>query len=317
MNFLVSEILLLQPEIFRNVDLDKLKSQFDQIEMVKIQSGQTILSPSITNQHIYILQKGELVICLQERMNHPIARIQPGDCVGEISIIDDRRPSAYVKATQDSRLIAIHRDVLTKMFELEPLLAVNLLKMFAGKFRQNNNALVDSMQLQQEFQDKAERDALTGLYNRGWMDEVFPQQMDLSERIGQKVTMVMVDVDHFKKINDENGHLVGDRALKHLAFVIKEHLRETDLLVRYGGEEMIVLMPGVILSGAYVVAERVRELVKARPLILENGQQLVMTISLGMTERRAGEKLDSLIERCDRALYEAKANGRNQTKVIS
>lgn len=316
MEFEVSEAFLRQAEIFRNVDLDKLKSQFDQINMVQIQSGQTILSPSNTNQHIYILHQGELIICLQEKSNYAIATIHPGDCVGEISIIDDRPPSAYVKATRDSRLMTIHRDVLTKMFGLEPLLAVNLMKLFADKFRQNNTVLVNSMELQQEYRTKAERDALTGLYNRTWMNEVFPRQMDLSERIGQKITLVIVDVDHFKKVNDEYGHLIGDMALRHLAFVIQKNLRESDLLVRYGGEELIVLMPGTILSSAHVVAERVRALVMDSPLILENGQKLEMTVSMGMTEWRVGEKLDSMIERSDQALYEAKKNGRNQIQII-
>lgn len=313
----VSESFLQQSEIFRNVDLNKIRSQFDQIKMVQAQSGQTILSPSSTNHFIYILVKGELIICLQERISQAIATIHPGDCVGEVSIIDDRTPSAYVKASRNSELITIHRDVLTEMFELQPQLAVNLLKLLAERFRQNNDVLVNSIELQQEYRDKAERDALTGLHNRTWMDEVFPRQMELSERIGQKVTMVMIDVDHFKNVNDEHGHLVGDMALGHLASVIQENLRETDLLVRYGGEELLVLMPGTIISRAHVVAERVRALVMATPLTLKNGKQLEITISLGMTEWREGESLDSLIERADQGLYQAKNNGRNQIQILT
>ncbi len=166
------------------------------------------------------------------------------------------------------------------MFERQPVLAVNLLKLLAERFRQNTDVLVDSIELQQEYRDKSERDVLTGLHNRSWMNEVFPLQLGLSERIGQKVTMIMIDVDHFKKINDNYGHLIGDKALIHLTAVIWENLRETDLPVRFGGEEILVLMPGTVTNRTFTVAERIRTLIEATPLLLDNSKSLNMTISI-------------------------------------
>ncbi len=301
--------------IFKKVDLKQLESHLNQVRKIIIPGGETLLSPLESNQEIFILVEGELAITLQKADSHAIARILPGDCVGELSIIDDRPPSAYVKTSGNCTLLTIHRDVLTLMFEQEPDLAVNLLKLLTDRFRKNNNVLINSIQLQREYRDKAERDELTGLHNRAWMSDIFPKQLELSERIGQTVTLLMIDADYFKKVNDTFGHRAGDETLKHLCKIISENLRETDLLVRYGGEELVVLMPGTIVHQAHIVAERVRSIVELQPVTLENGKNITVTISIGMAEWREGENMGDLIDRADRALYVAKDNGRNQIGI--
>lgn len=317
MNVIENMEIISTAEIFKEVDFEQLESELGEIRKLDLDTGETLLSPSTMNQEIFVLLAGELIICLQENIDHAIARIKPGDCVGEISLIDDRPPSAYVKTASRSSLLAIHRTLLTKMFERQPVLAVNLLKLLADRFRQNTDVLVDSIELQQEYKNKSERDALTGLHNRRWMNEVFPRQLELSERIGQKVTMIMIDVDRFKNINDNYGHLVGDKALIHLTAIIRENLRETDLPVRFGGEEILILMPGIIASRASAVAERIRTLVEATPLLLDDGKSLNMTISIGLAEWNEGEEIESLIGRVDKALYQAKDNGRNQVGILN
>ena len=302
--------------IFQNIELKQLESQLDQIRKLTLPGGETLLSPSSMNEEIFILLKGELMICLQDNDHHAIARILPGDCVGELSIIDDRAPSAYVKTSGQCTLLAIHRDVLTTMFEQQPDLAVNLLKLLTERFRQNNTILSNSFKLQREYRNKAERDAPTGLHNRAWMNDVFPKQLELSERIGQKVTLMMIDADYFKKVNDNHGHVAGDETLKHLCKVISENLRETDLLVRFGGEELVVLMPGTIVTQAHVVAERVRSLVESQPVILDNGKNVDVTISIGLAEWSEEESVENLIEKADRALYSAKESGRNKVGIF-
>lgn len=316
MNAIKNMAEIFSAEIFRQVDFEQLESELGEIRKFELGAGETLLSPLSMNQEIFVLLTGELIICLQGNVEHTIARIQPGDCVGEISLIDDRPPSAYVKTASQSSLLAIHRTLLTKMFERQPVLAVNLLKLLADRFRQNTDVLVGSIELQQEYRDKSERDALTGLHNRSWMNEVFPRQMQLSERIGQKVTMMMIDVDNFKNINDSYGHLVGDKALIHLTSVVRKNLRETDLPVRFGGEEIVVLMPGTLAGRANAVAERVRTLVEVTPLFLATGESLSMTISIGLTEWKEGEDVEALIGRADRALYLSKDNGRNQVSIV-
>jgi len=94
----------------------------------------------------------------------------------------------------------------------------------------------------------------------------------------------MIDADHFKKVNDEHGHAVGDQALNHLTRIIQDNLRQTDLLARYGGEELVVLMPGTLLAHAHLVAERVRALVECTVLTLDDEKHLPITVSIGLAE---------------------------------
>ena len=304
-------------EVFKQVDTEALHEFLPHITKLQLQADQTLLSPETKNLHIYALLQGELLVCLQPNGQRSITNIIPGDCVGEISIIDDHPPSAYVITTKACEVLSIHRDIITKMFETQPHLAVNLLKLLGERFRQNNNFLVSNMELQEEYRKRAERDDLTKLHNRSWMMEVFPHQLELSQRIGQKVALMMIDADHFKQVNDAHGHHIGDQALQHLTKIIAKVLRETDLLVRYGGEELVILMPGTSETKALLVAERLRGLVESSPLRLEKGAQIKMSISLGLSLWREGETLNNLIERADRAMYTAKQGGRNRVHAIN
>lgn len=125
----------------------------------------------------------------------------------------------------------------------------------------------------------------------------------------------MIDADHFKKVNDEHGHAVGDQALNHLTRIIQDNLRQTDLLARYGGEELVVLMPGTLLAHAHLVAERARALVESTVLTLDDEKHLPITVSIGLAEWLPGESLELLLERADQQMYRAKQQGRN--RVVS
>ncbi|WP_088177772.1 GGDEF domain-containing protein [Methylobacillus glycogenes] len=121
----------------------------------------------------------------------------------------------------------------------------------------------------------------------------------------------MMDIDHFKQINDSMGHATGDQALAHLASVIKESLRATDVIARYGGEEFIILLPGTAEKDAISVITRAqREL--TRNFFMHDNNRVLITFSAGVAERRSGEAADAVIGRTDRALYRAKNSGRNR-----
>jgi diguanylate cyclase (GGDEF)-like protein len=306
---------LAQIEVFRNIDLAPLEADLGDVLKLNLPASHLLLSPHEKNENIYALLEGGLSVTLEPN-GQVINRINPGACVGEISIIDDKPPSAWVHTATHCTLLAIHRKVLTSMFEKQPKLAVNLLKLLGERFRHSNQALTESLQLQQEYRRKAERDALTGLHNRVWMDEVFPRQLELSERVGQHICMMMIDADHFKQINDLHGHGAGDDALRHLASLIDNNLRDTDLVVRYGGEEFIALLPGTDASHALQLAENIRHKVADNPLRLSGNTELKLSVSIGVSPWRAGEHLHKLIDRSDKALYQSKGNGRNRVSLI-
>ena len=303
-------------EIFKNVDLSQLQDHLSEIRQLEITRGDILLSISRSNEEIHFLVEGELKICLDRNGSNEIALVLPGDCVGEISIIDDRPPSAYVKATTDSKVISINRSVLVEMYQKQTELAANLLKLIANRFRQNTAVLTRSVELQREYQDKSERDGLTGIYNRSWMNEVFPKQIELSRHLDQKISMLLIDADHFKNVNDEFGHRAGDATLVELANSISCCLQESDLLVRYGGEEFVVLMPGASLSQARVISENIRRKVTQTPVTLDDQIKIEISVSIGIAEANTKDTVDDLLERTDKGLYQAKQNGRNQIAVV-
>lgn len=154
-------------------------------------------------------------------------------------------------------------------------------------------------------------DHLTGTLNRRGMDEALLREFQRADRFGMPLSIAMMDIDHFKQINDTLGHTTGDHALAHLATVIKESLRTTDVIARYGGEEFIILLPGTVEKDAISVIIRAqREL--TRNIFLHNDSHILITFSAGVAERETGESVDSLIGRTDRALYVAKNSGRNR-----
>ncbi|MFP8966567.1 diguanylate cyclase [Pokkaliibacter sp. CJK22405] len=166
--------------------------------------------------------------------------------------------------------------------------------------------------LQQQLKELAARDPLTGLHNRRSMEEQASREQSWSRRHGQNLCVMIADIDHFKLINDNHGHSVGDIVLREFAIICQQYLRESDILCRWGGEEFVMLLTQTDLSQAAIVAERLRLAVSAME-IKAGRERLQLTISLGLSDWQAeDENFTDALERADGALYAAKRNGRNQ-----
>ncbi|WP_207885838.1 GGDEF domain-containing protein [Pseudomonas sp. 30_B] len=161
---------------------------------------------------------------------------------------------------------------------------------------------------------KAMTDALTGLPNRAALIERLEQEVARWERSGGDLLLAIMDVDHFKRINDDFGHLAGDKVLKIIATELSKRLRKTDFIARFGGEEFVVLLPATPLEGGQRLLDLLRGAVEACPFHFK-GERLVITCSAGLTAFRAGERGDVAFERADQALYRAKRGGRNRLEV--
>ena len=161
----------------------------------------------------------------------------------------------------------------------------------------------------QELSFLVRRDPLTGVGNRRALDEKLEELMALNNRTNQYVSLIILDVDHFKIVNDTYGHLVGDHVLFKLTDIIKSRIRATDSLYRYGGEEFVVVLVGARLREAKEIAEEFRLGIESNKLI---DDKQVVTISLGVAEFIKGESGSSCLDRCDQALYQAKESGRNK-----
>lgn len=158
-------------------------------------------------------------------------------------------------------------------------------------------------------------DGLTGTFLRRYFLERFGQEISRAQESKMNLAFIMVDLDHFKQCNDNFGHLVGDVALEEVADILKQNIREIDLVARFGGEEFCVLLPETQKSGAFSVAERIRKAVESRT-IKAYDESIKITISMGISSFPEDSKnLDGLIESADKALYEAKKHGRNRICV--
>lgn len=301
-----------QSRLFADVDLALIPEELAETRLVKLAPGQLMLDPLRANHDIFVILAGQLLVSADPGGSTTLARLKSGDCVGEISIVDDQLPSAYVLASVETDLLAIGQDTLWKMLSKAHTMALNLLQVLADRFRQNNKTLLDSLEMQRRYRNLSETDALTGLHNRVWCNEVFPRQLDLSERIGQPISLAMVDIDHFKLINDRYSHQVGDAVLQQLGRVFHQNLRSTDLAARFGGEEFIILMAATPLPKAVLSSERLRKKVEESEVELADGRKLKYTVSIGVAEWRPGLRLDELIGFADMALYRAKSLGRNR-----
>lgn len=161
---------------------------------------------------------------------------------------------------------------------------------------------------------KAMTDALTGLPNRAALSERLELEMARWQRYGGDLLLAVLDVDHFKRINDDFGHLAGDKVLKIIASELARRLRKTDFIARFGGEEFVVLLPSTPLDGGRQLLEVLRAAVEACPFHFK-GERLAITCSAGLTAFRRGERSEAVFERADQALYRAKRGGRNRLEV--
>jgi diguanylate cyclase (GGDEF)-like protein len=168
-----------------------------------------------------------------------------------------------------------------------------------------------------QMQQLAALDALTGVYNRRFGDRRIREEFGRAVRVQAPLSLLMLDIDHFKTVNDAYGHMVGDKVLVAVAQTVMGAIREGDVLVRYGGEEFLCVLPGASRHDVGLVADRIRVLV-SDAVVRNSGQELRVTVSVGTASYPNGSVADAeqLIKLADEAMYEAKATGRNRVVSI-
>jgi len=166
----------------------------------------------------------------------------------------------------------------------------------------------------EEQRQKALTDPLTGLPNRAAWDERQELEVARWQRYGGELLMAVLDIDFFKRINDNYGHLAGDKVLKIIATELAKRLRKTDFIARFGGEEFVLLIPGTPLEGAQQLLETLRTAIESCPFHFK-GERVTITLSAGVSAFAAGERAEQVFERADQALYRAKRSGRNRIEV--
>ncbi|MCQ4277659.1 GGDEF domain-containing protein [Pseudomonas stutzeri] len=296
---------LKEARLLDRVDEPCLRLLQEVFESCTAAPGEVLLSPHEHNHYLYLVLGGELAVHLDSLEGSPVRLIGPGECAGEISFMDDLPPSAYVLALEDTVLLRVHRRSM-QLLTRSPQLMQNLAELLCQRVRLSDRLIINSEQ-------NANIDKLTGSFNRRWLEHIYGRESARCALGGQPLSLLMLDVDRFKEYNDRHGHLAGDHALCLVVNTLGKLLRPADSLVRYGGEEFVVLLPEMTFGDAQNTAERLRRsLAEINSFHSPIGLLPGVTISIGVAPMRLNDDLDSLINVADRALYRAKEQGRNR-----
>ena len=309
--FAASSYRLCDLQLFRGVDENQLRPLLAGCSICRLPRDQRL--EDTFRARLFIVLSGALA---ETATDGTVSKILPGESVGEQSVLDETTNLADIRAMADSDLLVIDGDLVWQLIDGLNGVARNLLRMLSFRIRAASATSRKRQKLGEFYRQLSMNDGLTGLYNRAWLNDMLPKMIGKARRDGLPLSLVMIDLDHFKRFNDSHGHLAGDDALRGAAGVIAKALRPSDFAVRYGGEEMLVILPDTSEKLASMVAERLCQ--RLRQVVVFKDMRLPLphlTGSLGVA--RLVETMDEtgLIAAADAALYRAKEAGRNQVHM--
>ena len=298
-------------------DVAALDPLLSHCRRIAVEPGAVILKNDSANAVAYILLSGRLEVTLDPGQTAAIAEIKPGELVGEVSALVGKTTSAWVEAAEASELVELERETLLAMARTSHHFSYALLHSVCNRLYSSNRAAHRSEQESQQNLRRSMTDPLTGLKNRAWLENALPALLQALQSDDSGLHLFMIDLDHFKVINDTWGHIAGDQVLREVAKALVRTLRPADHVVRMGGEEMIALTNNVTTAAAAMaVAERLRQAIERLRIQRDDSEVAIqLTTSIGWSRFHPGESLETVLERADQAVYRAKTGGRNRVEA--
>ncbi|MBN1128175.1 MAG: GGDEF domain-containing protein [Chitinispirillaceae bacterium] len=298
-----------------NVNHEEVWGLIKDLPTRRLKKGEVLIRKDQANTTLYLVLSGRLTVNLDSPHGNPVAFIESGQAVGELSVIDHRPTSADVVAETPSRTLSIDEETFWRLIAVSHQFSKNMFLLLTQRLRTSNFTITENIRLRELLEHDANVDSLTGLRNRRWLDDNVQRFVERHQRSDRPLSLVMFDVDHFKKFNDTYGHAAGDSVLTAVGHAMNTQLRPSDFGVRYGGEEFTVICLETDLAGGFVAAERLRQKISLMPLLSIEGTTLpCVTVSLGVGQLNKNENAARFIKRVDDALYRAKNRGRNCTE---
>lgn len=298
--------------LFRDVDPESVSGHLEACSLRRLPPGLVLLDPAAPNSDLYLLLEGRLEVHVDAPVQPLLDVIEVGECAGELSVIEGGRPSARVLTCTESTCLVIPHDILWAMIGASHALACNLLRLLARRVRFGSQVIARSRNQLAEAERSSLVDALTDLHNRRWLEQHFPREMRRCSTAGIPLSLLILDMDHFKAVNDRCGHLVGDQLLRSAAAAIKSRLRANEMAARYGGDELLVLLPGASIAEARSIAERLVQAVAQVSIPSLRAAAIQVSVTIGVAQMIVGEELGTLLERADRDLYQRKVGSQRR-----
>lgn len=307
--------------LFENVTDPAVPALLAQCTVLRFHSGQPVPVPHGGDACVYVVLRGALGNTIidsapdnaQPAHQTRTEKILPGESTGELSVLDDTAHTHALTALEETDLLVIESHTLWRLIDEADGVARNLLRQLSFRLRAANVQLRRREKVGEFYRQLSMVDGLTGLHNRAWLNDRLPALIEEAHAAQRPLSLIMIDLDHFKKFNDSHGHLAGDHGLQIAAGVLRAALRPSDFAARYGGEELIVILPDSNQAGARMVAQRLCE--RMRDAIVFDDMRLPLphlTASFGVATLAPHQDAIALIAVADAMLYRAKADGRNR-----
>ncbi|RZI40846.1 GGDEF domain-containing protein [Herbaspirillum sp. HC18] len=319
-NFGASGYRLDDIQLFQGATAQDIARLLAECAVVRVTAHEVLRDGPHKGGCLYVLLQGALDVQHHDahdtRMDNVTTKVLAGECVGELSVLDGETSNDRIVARVDSDVLVIEADVLWKLVDESNGVARNLLRLLSFRLRAANAQLRRRQKVGEFYRQLSMVDGLTGLQNRAWLNDNLPRMIDNAHVVNSPLSVIMMDLDHFKQFNDLHGHVSGDHALQVAAKVVSTGLRPSDFAARFGGEELIVVLPATQQKSALMVAQRLCERLRHAVVFSEMRRPLPhITASFGVATLEPEQNAEALISAADAALYRAKEDGRNRVAL--